>query len=291
MKGLSTIVAIISILLLSTTSLLAKNGLSVGFGAGYNTDAGNLNGLIQERGIPNNGDGGGGGPTIPNGPGLLVMSETALNNNVTNNYSNHGDYAISESVDLNADLRFTFLKYFFIQTGFNYDFHFGVHQEFEYTGGPNANVSQEWKYGFWQIPSFIGINIPIHRDKGNIYFGAGAGYYNAFWEIKLDTDDSYFLDNTLVTYSPVHDSLRFESDGVSAVYLIGADAEVWNNLFVYLEYRVTDIPQEAISVEKEPGDDLYEAMNYKKISVPTNFSKSVFIFGVKYHVDLGFLFY
>jgi len=319
MKKLLVVVLAMAVALSFGSMAMAKNGLSLEFGLGYNPNMADMGKAILKDGEDGGADDTYSGTIFKKA--ILAQNELEIAKNDATKSSLitkvKTDVSAMSSLNVGLNARYDILNKFFAKIGFNYDVVFGTEQQFtlasnanavmyglaSMSGGNylnvanttwagatslnNAKVSQKWEAGCWAIPVTIGINVPINDGKYNIYAGLGLTYYSGYWAITVKGPANYVVSNSALT-AAYSEKVKFEASGIGMNYLIGADAEVYDNLAVFIEYTVTYAGGMSDSVDlKAPA--LKAAMGVDNMVYPVNLSSALFKFGVKYNFGLATL--
>lgn len=242
MKKFLFIVLAMAVALSFGAPAMAKNGLSVGFGLGFMPNAGSLANTIVDDGLTQS--------LSPAGYDEVTLVEAEDSLRDSESAGAIKDLEISgpmNAMDFGLQIRYDMFKFFFVRTGFNYATKIMGGQTTWKKAGSTVEQEQKWGYSHWAIPLTLGINIPIAEGKYNVYLGFSIAYMSGGW--KLEMTRNYFnsvtgalgtgLTNaiTMGGLDPdgASETVEFKIKGIGMGYLLGVDAEVINNLSIFLE--------------------------------------------------------
>jgi len=220
------------------TAAMAKQGLSVGVGLGLLPNAGSLGNTIVDDGLETDLA----NPLAPVGYDTLILVEAEDSLCDQRKYGGITDLetnGIMNAMSLGLQVRYDAFGYFFAKTGFNYSFKVMGGETTWKKGG--VKQSQTWDYSDWSIPVTLGINVPVADGKVNVYLGLTAAYMSGEWSVELERN--YMRSVTTFgsgMVSPaiaagVKETVKFEHSGIAMGYLLGIDAEVYENLNLFIE--------------------------------------------------------
>lgn len=166
------------------------------------------------------------------------------------------------ALDIALHVKYNMMQYLWARLGFNYTFKIsgGETSWKDNTYGFSGTQKQEWDYKSWAIPLSVGLNLPLNDGKFDIYVGLGLTYVRGGFDIKVSR--SYFSSTANVagdlftasltpgfgtTFAGLTDfgtsvkteTAEFRYAGVGLNYLIGVDAEVAQNIKVFVEWETT----------------------------------------------------
>jgi hypothetical protein len=159
----------------------------------------------------------------------------------------------------------------------------------------NGKVTQTWTYGYWSIPVTIGINVPISDGKYNIYAGLGITYYSGFWQLEMEVPAGYSVNNLLVNTqtgsvsgsiaAADKEKVKFEISGFGFNYSIGASAQVYQDVSIFIEWEATIAAgmSDSVKLKSDAGKWAFGADN---VYYPVNLSTSLLRFGASYRLPV-----
>lgn len=282
MKKFLLIVLALAVAFSFTAPAMAKNGLSVGFGLGLKPNLGNLGDTIADDGLEGANAHPIWGKMIPDEKTLLVLDDMNVLKDVKTSGAMSG-------IDFAINVRYDIMNVFFARTGFNYTTKV-MGGKSEWTYGPNSGGLAtagdgflEWKYNSWTIPFVLGINIPVLDGKANFYAGIGFSYSKGGWSVEMeDTLAAYGLG---LPAQHAKEKVEFEVSVFAPMYLIGADAEVANNLSIFIEWE-TVLAMAYSDVEMLKTSYAQSALGNDRLAYPIVIGGSIIRIGAKY--SLGF---
>ncbi len=205
------------------------------------------------------------------------------------------------ALDIALHAKYTMMEYLWARLGFNYTF--------KLTGGETtwkaneygitAKQSQEWDYKTWAIPLSVGLNLPLKDGKYDIYVGVGLTYVNGGWDLKVkrtyfesttgvagDVFTACLTDGFGTTFAGMDDfghakaseTVEFRYSGIGFNYLIGVDAEVYENLKVFVEWETT----------LAGGYDTYKFDHPGLKALIGNYTKYCFVGGQVFRVGVNY---
>ena len=286
---------------------MAKDGLSTGVGFGLKFDNNNLGSAILKDGLERSGS-----------TADVIIAENQLtvmeNKNMIKDLEANG--AMS-AADLALNARYDFLGYLFARLGYNYNWKVmggdtswkytassGIAAYDAYISGTNplavnlegAKASQEWDYSAWAIPLTVGLNLPIAEGKFNVYIGLGVTYASGEWSAKIVEPASVFgvLLGSNVTLSPaqvgalatnpaIKETVKFDYAGWGLNFLVGFDAEVYENISVFIEWENQYVAGMSDAVELKTASAI-TALGTDQIAYPVVPGGQILRFGAKYFI-------
>jgi len=160
----------------------------------------------------------------------------------------------------------------------------------------NGKVTQTWTYGYWSIPVTIGVNVPINDGKYNIYAGLGLTYFSGYWQLEMKVPAGYSVNNLVVDlegYSvsgsvaaAAKEKVKFEASGLGFNYTIGASAEVYQDVSIFVEWDATIAAGMSDSVKLKTNAAKW-AFGADNVYYPVNLSTSLLRFGVNYRLPVA----
>jgi len=166
------------------------------------------------------------------------------------------------ALDIAIHAKYTMMEYLWGRLGFNYTKKVtgGETSWKDNEFGMSGTQKQEWDYKTWAIPLSVGLNLPLKDGKYDIYVGIGLTYVSGGWDLKVSR--TYFESTTGVagdlftacltdgfgtTFAGITDfgsargseTVEFRYSGFGFNYLIGVDAEVAQNIKVFVEWETT----------------------------------------------------
>jgi len=227
--------------------VFAKNGLTVGAGLGAKFNAGQLADTISNDGLERAGT-----------SADVILPENSLevlkSRGLITNLETCGSLT---AVDFAINVRYDMFNFLFARLGFDYNrVLFGGETTWEYTamaaGGAQlagvsaanaaaligAEHSQKWGYSAMAIPLTVGFNLPVNDGKINFYLGFGLTYAKGGFEVEIDGPTAawtLFIGTALDTPGNTKQKVEFSTSAIGFNYLLGMDAEVYENLSVFIE--------------------------------------------------------
>jgi len=231
--------------------VFAKNGLSVGAGLGAKFNAGQLADTISNDGLERAGTS---SDVILPENSLEVMKSRGLITNLETCGS-------LTAVDFAINVRYDMFNFLFARLGFDYNrVFFGGETTWEYTamaaGGAQlagisaanaaaiigAEHSQKWGYSAMAIPLTVGFNLPVNDGKINFYLGFGLTYARGGFDVEVEGPTAAWaimvggtLAGALDVAGNTKQKVEFSTSAIGFNYLLGMDAEVYENLSVFIE--------------------------------------------------------
>ncbi|MCP4131672.1 MAG: hypothetical protein GY754_11900 [bacterium] len=294
---MKNIIAVFFVLLLGVTfcsEAFAKQGLSVGFGAGLMGDCGDLGKTILDDGLTIDSLAGAADHSVDAaGTNILVMDKVIFipDEQALTDQSKAGTITdlstggVMMGLDLGLQIRYD-LSYFFVRTGFNYTMKvYGGETSWKKSG---VDQEQEWSYTHWSIPVTLGINIPVLEGKVNMYLGATAAYMSGGFDIKLKRtyldsasgQNGALLTAGLTALGSLDETGEFRTSGIAFGYVLGVDAEVVEDVSLFIEIESLVVAAiDTYSVQNTTIKAKNPTLSYTAI-VGGSFLR----FGAKYHV-------
>jgi len=312
MKKLLVVVLAMAVALSFGSMAMAKDGLSVDLGFAMNFNGADMGKSIVKDGEEGAGEGPLGYAVMPENM-LLAASKDATLRNVIASVSEGG---AMQGLNTALRVRYNFLNSFFARIGFVYDWQImGGETSFKFTSNVSqvlaaegsgttdpsnavwqainthygslngAKVSQTWTYGYWAIPVTIGLNVPINDGKYNIYAGLGLTYYSGFWQLEVTVPANYFAP-VGTNQSAATEKAKFEISGIGFNYTIGASAEVYQDVSIFIEWDATIAAgmSDSVRLKTDAGKTAFGVDN---IYYPVNLSTSLLRFGVNYRLPVA----
>lgn len=253
---------------------------------------------------------------------LLLANNDATKKDVIASVSEGG---VMQGLNTALRVRYNFLNAFFARIGFVYDmqisggetsYKFGptanqmiassmlsttnalnvVNLATALSGLANGTVKQTWTYGYWSIPVTIGINVPINDGKYNIYAGLGLTYYSGYWQLEMSVPAGYSVSNlAIVTNGGAisggsvsaagKEKVKFEISGIGFNYVIGASAEVVQDVSIFIEWDATVAAgmSDSVKLKSDAGKWAFGSDN---VYYPVNLSTSLIRFGASYRLPV-----
>jgi len=165
-------------------------------------------------------------------------------------------------------------------------------------GLSNGKVTQTWTYGYWSIPVTIGINVPINDGKYNIYAGLGLTYFSGYWQLEMKVPGGYTVYNLAIQMDngnilpggfvagAAKEKVKFEASGLGFNYTIGASAEVYQDVSIFVEWDATIAAGMSDSVKLKTNAAKW-AFGADNVYYPVNLSTSLLRFGVNYRLPVA----
>jgi len=298
MKKLLVVVLAMAVALSFGSMAMAKQGLSVGLSLGLLPNAAGLGSSISNDGLEKD-------ALIDSDPAAattdyvvdtltLIPSEKGMLDDQTKGTLKNVDVnGPMTAMDLGLVVRYDMLGYLFVKTGFNYSFKvMGGESSYEFTATGKKN-SFTWDYRAWAIPLSVGFNLPVNDGKINLYMGLTAAYMSGYWEVDCKIQQVQSTANVIATAvntaivgldgGTAKDTPKFEHAGIGMGYLLGIDAEVYNNVSIFIEYEsLATVDYDEYKI-KDAG---FKAAGITHFNYPSLIGGSFIKFGAKY--ALGF---
>jgi hypothetical protein len=217
---------------------MAKQGASVGVSFGLLSNAGQLANTIVDDGLSvdlANPAAAGAYDTL-----TLIEAEDSLSDAKTKGtITDLKTSGPMSAMSFGLQARYDAFNFFFARLGFDYSFKvMGGETSWKKAG---VEQSQTWDYSDMSIPLTLGINLPLADGKANVYFGFTVAYMSGEWSVELKRNymNSVTTFGSLVV-SPaiaagVKEKVTFEQSGMGMGYIIGVDAEVHENVNIFVE--------------------------------------------------------
>lgn len=289
MKKLLVVLLSVGLLVSVGGAAMAKDGLSVDLGFGWN-----FNGAGMGETIVKDGEDGAGNTMIT---GHAIMPENAmLSLEKAADLSGALPGAQTVKADTNGVMqglstslraRYDFMNAFFVRLGVTYDMMIAGGEStltlnnFDGAGVPTGSkVEQKWDYSALYIPLTVGINVPV-AEKFNIYAGLGLSYFTGGWSIEVKAPAVY----TGVGAAGDED-VEFEVSGIGFNWTVGASAEVVQDvaLFIELDAQVAGGMSDVQTLKSAGG---VNAFGINKVAYPVNLSQQLLRFGVNYKLPIA----
>lgn len=216
--------------------------------------------------------------------------------------------------------RYDFLNSFFVRLGFTYDMQImGGDDSFKIANNvaglagylnivhgvapadagawaaslAGKTVTQKWTYGSWSIPVTVGINVPVADGKYNIYAGVGLTYISGFWQLEVKAPAGYIIADAnndgnidaidLAALGAPKEKVKFESSGIGINWTLGANAQVYDNISIFIEVDST-VAGGMSDSEKLSTNAGKAGFGVDNIYYPVNLSSTFLRFGASYHI-------
>jgi len=277
--------------------VFAKNGLTVGAGLGAKFNAGQLADTISNDGLERAGT-----------SSDVILPENSLevlkSRGLITNLETCGSLT---AVDFAINVRYDMFNFLFARLGFDYNrVLFGGETTWEYTATASgalqlagipaalantvigAEHSQKWGYSAMAIPLTVGFNLPVNDGKINFYLGFGLTYARGGFDVEVEGPTVawviYTGDAALAVPGRSKQKVEFMTSAIGFNYLLGMDAEVYENLAVFIEVESQLVAgmSDGESLNAQ-GDAILDTPKIAKIQVPGG---QIFRVGAKYY--LGF---
>jgi len=291
MKKTNVIFMAFIIAMAFSANAFAKQGLSGGIGFGLVGDAASMGATILTDGLDNAADAhaGTGNQTLGYDEVVLIEAENGLEDQQTAGaITDLETSGVMSALKIDAKVRYD-ISYFFAELKFNYAFKImGGDTTWKAAG---VEQKQEWSYNAWAIPVVLGINIPVAEGKANIYAGLQLGYMSGSWGV--DVTRTYLSSTTgalqagvsnamtLLGQSKMEEEIKFEASGLGIGYVIGVDAEVYENISLFFEI---DSMTCAAMDEYKVKDAVLNAVGVTHFNYPAVIGGTSLNLGVKYHI-------
>ncbi len=284
----------------------ARDGLSVSFGAAYNTDGANMNDFIERQGVDSNNE------------TLAMYAKSILQQVIVPqkqlrrwSQQDHPDGNVGipitdlevdggmKGINIGAYLRYDFSKKFFVRSGLEYEVRLhGGSSSWKFQNiigiisipssgqGPSngTDVSQEFRYQYMMIPLTIGINLPVQFKRGynfNVYMGGGLSYYNGGWSLDFKAPSYYIIGRV----DSINEELEFATEGMGLNWVAGADVMLTKNLALFIEFNGFYMEKQYVSysVKSYPlKEGLFGAYTNQDLELPVDLSYTLIRVGVTY---------
>ncbi|HSV97000.1 MAG TPA: porin OmpL1 [Spirochaetota bacterium] len=302
MKKLYVVLLALALAVSFGTAAMAKDGLSAGIGFGAKFDPNGLGGTVLKDGLERQGS------TFD-----VILAENALtvmdNKGMIKDLEANGAMT---AMDIALNARYDFLGKLFARVGFNYNFKvMGGDTSWKYSntsgivawdngvtavGAANAKASQVWDYAAWAIPVTIGLNLPIADGKFNAYAGVGFTYASATWSVEVKQPAGILgvmgAANATLTAGQigalqlnpaVKEKVEFDYSGLGFNFLIGFDAEVAENISVFIELENQYVAGMS-DAQKIKSASAITALGTDQIAYPVVPGGQIVRFGAKYFI-------
>jgi len=318
MKKLYVVLLALAVAFSFAAPAMAKDGLSVDLGFAYNPNGAGMTETIVKDGEDGQENGLFGAVVVGENSFLALKKNThpILGKFISSADDDGGMAGLNTTVRA----RYDFLNSFFVRLGFTYDMQvmggddsfkiannvagltgylMGVHGVAAADAGAWATsiagktVTQEWTYASWSIPVTVGINVPVADGKYNIYAGIGLTYISGFWQLEVkgpagyiiaDADNSGTIDATdLAALGAPKEKMKFESSGIGINWTLGANAQVYDNISIFIEIDAT-VAGGMSDSEKLKSNSGKAAFGVDNIYYPVNLSSTFLRFGASYNI-------
>lgn len=284
--------------------------LSVGFGIGAKIDANRLGETIATDGLDAAapriqvlpGFEGAGDPV----PELAFLDQAVITSENTlvvfedlGLISNLQQGGAMVALDIAVNVRYDFLDALFVRLGFNYNF--------KVSGGettwdsPLGSHSQLWDYSAMAIPLHFGVNVPIQEGKYNVYAGLGLTWASGGFDLELKAPAGWYYvaangadlgsnpfgndeNGNLVpaTLGEINESNSIRDSAIGVGYIVGADAEIANNLNILIESETQYVAKMSEATAFNDQNAAF-AFGAPKLAYPAIPGGTILRIGVKYH--------
>ena len=298
MKKLYVVLLALAVAFSFGADAMAKNGLTVGAGLGAKFNAGQLADTISNDGLERVGTND--DVILPENTLEVLKSRGLIKDLETCGSLTAVDFAIN--------VRYDMFNFLFARLGFDYNkVMFGGETTWKYTpytslalqgaGIPaglantiiGAEHSQKWGYQAFAIPFTVGFNVPVNDGKINFYLGFGLTYAKGGFDVTIEGPTVAFVlftgDPTLALPGTSKQKVEFSTSAIGFNYLLGVDAEVYENLSIFLEVE-SQLVAGMSDVENlnAQGDAILDTAKIAKIQVPGG---QIFRVGAKYFLGYG----
>lgn len=296
MKKLYVVLLALAVAFSFGADAMAKQGLSVGLSLGVLPNAAGLGTSIMNDGLDKDvATGANNLDTLT----LIPSEKKMLDDKTSGSLKNVETNGAMTAMDIGLLVRYDLLGYLFARTGFSYSFKvMGGESSYDFVavspidGGLDSN-SFKWDYRSWAIPLTVGFNLPLKDGKLNLYMGLTAAYMSGYWEVECEIQRVTSTTGVLATGvntaiigldgGTAKDTPKFEHSGIAMGYLIGVDAEVYENLSIFIEYEALATAGYDEYKIKDAG---FKAAGITHFNYPSILGGSFIKFGAKY--ALGF---
>lgn len=290
MKKLYVVLLVLAVAFSFTAPAMAKQGLSVGLGMGILPNCAGMGATILDDGLDIS-------YSTPNASGDLSFNEIKVirDEQSLTDAKEAGDITDLETngpmmgMDFGLQVRYDY-SYFFARTGFNYAKKVAGGETTWTDAGTGDKYEQNWDYSSIAIPLTLGINIPALEGKLNFYMGFSMAYMSGSWEVEIVAPDLQLkapaTAGNFTTLGPLgfpgaSETPKFEASGLAMGYLIGVDAEVYENVAIFFEYESLTLAEiDSYNVKNA----WFKAAGVNTLSYTSIVGGSFIRFGAKYHL-------
>lgn len=290
MKKLYVVLLVLAVAFSFTAPAMAKQGLSVGLGMGILPNCAGMGATILDDGLNVY-------YTTPNAANQPSYNEIKIirDEQSLTDAKEAGDITDLETngpmmgMDFGLQVRYDY-SYFFARTGFNYAKKVAGGETTWTDAGTGDKYEQNWDYSSIAIPLTLGINIPALEGKLNFYMGFSMAYMSGSWEVEIVAPDlqlkapataSNFTTLGPLGFPGTSETPKFEASGLAMGYLIGVDAEVYENVAIFFEYESLTLAEiDSYNVKNA----WFKAAGVNTLSYTSIVGGSFIRFGAKYHL-------
>jgi len=288
MKKLYVVLLVLAVAFSFAAPAMAKQGLSVGLGMGILPNCASMGATILDDGLYLFYDTGNEYNEIK-----VIRDEQSLTDakeagDITNLETN----GPMMGMDFALQVRYDY-SYFFARTGFNYAKKVAG-GETTWTEPGVGKFEQNWDYSSIAIPVSLGINIPALDGKLNLYMGFSMAYMSGGWEVEIVAPEMYTKAGvaaaggatelsilSLGAFTGANETPRFEASGLAMGYLIGVDAEVYENTSIFFEYESLTLAEiDTYNIKNA----FFKASGINTLSYTSILGGSFIRFGAKYNL-------
>lgn len=318
MKKLYVVLLALAVAFSFGADAMAKDGLSVDLGFAYNSNGAGMAETIVKDGEEGQGNGLFGNVVVGENS-LLALKENT--HPVLGKFvSSVDDDGQMSGLNTTVRARYDFLNSFFVRLGFTYDMQImGGDDSFKIANNvaglagylnivhgvaladagawaaslAGKTVTQKWTYGSWSIPVTVGINVPVADGKYNIYAGVGLTYISGFWQLEVKAPAGYIIADAnndgnidaidLAALGAPKEKVKFESSGIGINWTLGANAQVYDNISIFIEVDST-VAGGMSDSEKLSTNAGKAGFGVDNIYYPVNLSSTFLRFGASYHI-------
>ena len=293
MKKLYVVLLVLAVAFSFAAPAMAKQGLSVGLGMGILPNCAGMGATILDDGLNlhKNTPTATAGLNVYNEVKLLRDEQSLTDDEKAGTISNLETNGPMMGMDFALQVRYDY-SYFFARTGLNYAKKVAGGETTWTKVSTGAKYEQNWDYSSLAIPLTLGINIPALDGKLNLYMGFSMAYMRGSWEVEivapdLDLKAPAFNGAAWVTslaglgFPGASETPKFEASGLAMGYLIGVDAEVYENVAIFFEYESLTLAEiDTYNIKNA----WFKAGGVNTLSYTSIVGGSFIRFGAKYHL-------
>jgi len=288
MKKLYVVLLVLAVAFSFAAPAMAKQGLSVGLGMGILPNCAGMGATILDDGLNLY-------FTTPNAANQPSYNEIKVirDEQSLTDAKEAGDITDLETngpmmgMDFGLQVRYDY-SYFFARTGFNYAKKVAGGETTWTDVATGDKYEQNWDYSSIAIPLTLGINIPALEGKLNFYMGFSMAYMSGSWEVEIVAPDLQLkapaiFGSTLAGagFPGASETPKFEASGIAMGYLIGVDAEVYENVAIFFEYESLTLAEiDTYNIKNA----WFKAGGVNTLSYTSIVGGSFIRFGAKYHL-------
>lgn len=279
---------IISVFLSGTA--FARQGLSVDLGIGINPDPGGVRNIEEKEGIKGINPSGYSDSGLPSRDRLNTLQGYGTVKDI----EQKGAY---QAIDLSLSARYDFVKFLFARAGFNYTKQMDTELTWKFTGAQvsgsassaayDSRQTQKYAYQSFTVPLTFGLNIPVEKGKYDLYAGLGPSYISGKFSLDVDAPAGAFgsLFYSSNGQPALHDNLTANFNAFGMNYIIGVDAALSRNFYLFAEIQYDYFSVINGNTSKTGSlNGFFNTSSSGKIAIPLNLNDMIARFGVRYQV-------